>query len=191
MTARRCCSPRRLGGPGVARGQAFEHEPIGIGDDLRLAAPATQLVQEAEVRDLQDPCADRAALGIEPVRVAPDGEEDLLHEVFGGGAVERPDGQPEDQPREATVEQPERLGGALGDLAHQLLVARRRAPSMASAGFRSCERTSVGPDDASRHPLHRAGGSGLVHRPTPGSPPPSAPGVRRKSVTAPAGVVPW
>ena len=88
-----------------------------------LAALAPQLVQEPEVRNLQDPRADRAALGIELSRVAPDGQEDVLHEVFGGGAVERPDGQADDQPREATVEQRERLLGALGDLAHQVLVA--------------------------------------------------------------------
>src|SRR5437773_6737370 len=58
--------PRRLGRPGVARGEAREQEPLGIGHDLRLAAPATQLVQEAEVRDLQDPRAHGAPLGLEP-----------------------------------------------------------------------------------------------------------------------------
>ena len=74
--------------------------------------------------DLQDPRAEGAPLGIEPSGVAPDGQEDILHEVFGSGAVERLDGQAEDQPREASVEQSERLRGAVGDLAHQFLVAR-------------------------------------------------------------------
>src|SRR5207247_5336547 len=115
--------PRRLGRPGVAGGEVREHEPLGIGHDLRLATPATQLVQEAEMRDLQDPRTDGAPLGIELSGVAPDGEEDVLDEVFGGRPIERLDGQAEDHPGEATVEQPERLRGAFGDLAHQLLVA--------------------------------------------------------------------
>ena len=101
--------PCRLRRSGFVSGDPSEHEPVGIGRDLRLAAPATQLVQEPEVRDLQNPRADRASLGIEPARVPPDGQEDILHEVFGGGAVERLDGHAEDQPRKAPVEQPERV----------------------------------------------------------------------------------
>ncbi len=73
--------------------------------------------------DLQDPRADGAPLGIELSGVAPDGQEDLLDEVFGSRPIERLDGQAEDQPCEATVEQPERLRRAVGDLAHQVVIA--------------------------------------------------------------------
>src|SRR5207253_1072232 len=63
-----------------------------------------------------------APLGIEPPGVAPDRQEDLLHEVFGSRPVERLGSQAEDQSGEATVEQPERFRRAVGDLAHELLV---------------------------------------------------------------------
>ncbi len=132
--------PCRLGGPGVARGELPEHEPVGIGHDLRLPAPATELVQEAEVSDLQEPRAHGAPLGIEPSRVPPDGQEDLLHQVFRARTLEGLDGHAEDQPREAAVQQPERLRGASGDLAHQLVVVRgvfhRSSASPAGRGAR-------------------------------------------------------
>src|SRR5207237_2549831 len=71
----------------------------------------------------QDARSDGARVGIEPAGVRPVRQADLLAEVLGSRRIERLDGEAEDQPGEATVEQPERLRGAFGDLAHQLLVA--------------------------------------------------------------------
>lgn len=66
--------PRRFGGAGVVSGKAREHDPLGIRHGLRLAAPAAQLLQKAEVRDLSDPCAHAPTLGIELSGVAPYGQ---------------------------------------------------------------------------------------------------------------------
>src|SRR5262249_37904276 len=79
---------------------------------------------EPEGGDLEYPCGNGAALGIEPVGVSPDGQEDLLYEVLGAGTIEARDGDREDESREPAVEEPECLGAPSRDLAHQLLVAR-------------------------------------------------------------------
>jgi len=44
-------------------------------------------------------------------------------EVLGTGAVEGLDGDAEDQPRVATMQQPQGVRGALGNLLHQLFIA--------------------------------------------------------------------
>src|SRR5438132_11126059 len=93
----------RFGRPCVVVGNTREREPVGIGRDLGLAAPAAELVQEAEVRDLENPRPRAAAGGIEARGVPPDDEEDLLNEVLRRGAVERLDRQAEDRPGEASV----------------------------------------------------------------------------------------
>ena len=122
--AERMMARRRLGRTRIAGRQPVQHQALWVGHDLGLPTPATELVQHAEVRDLEDPRPNRAALGVEAGGVPPDGQEDLLHEVLGSGAVERLSGQPEDQTGEAPVEQGERLGRAPGDPAHQVLVGR-------------------------------------------------------------------
>ena len=66
-----------------------------------VAAPATGLVQEPEVGDLQEPRADGPTPRIEPSRIPPDGHEDVLHEVLRGGAVDRLRGETKDRSREA------------------------------------------------------------------------------------------
>ena len=60
------------------------------------------------VRDLQQPRAHRAALGIEVVRLAPDDEEDVLHDVLGRLPVERLRRQREYPAREPGVQRAER-----------------------------------------------------------------------------------
>src|SRR6266404_2012090 len=160
--------PRCLCRPGVAGGETREHEPLWVGYDLWLAAPAAQLVQEAEVCDLQDPRAHRAPLGFEPSGVAPDRQEDLLDEVFGSRPIERLDGQAEDHAGEATVEQPECLRGAVGDLAHQLLVAggvlRRSHPPLSVHASVHCRRVGVRDWGSSGQAFHRTISNPLLHR---------------------------
>jgi len=52
-----------------------------------------------------------------------DGDEHVLHEIFGRSAVERVDRDAEDQRGKAAMQQSERFCGAPGDLTHQRVVA--------------------------------------------------------------------
>jgi hypothetical protein len=79
---------RDLSWPRLLCGKSAEHEPFGIRHDRWLVAPPTQLVQESKVRDLEDPRANGASLGVEASSIAPHGQKDVLHEVLGSSAVD-------------------------------------------------------------------------------------------------------
>ena len=180
MRARRCrrdatsAGPRsaRAGHPRRAHRDRRRSLAAGSGDGARSAAGSAQsagpMRGRCRARDRTGPRSARRR-GRPPAR-GPRRRRGRWSGRPARGSAARSGG--------AAARAPRRTPGRPGASAPR---RQRRAPSMPCVGFRSCERTSVGPDDASRHPLHRAGGSGLVHRPTPGSPPPSASGVRRKS----------
>src|SRR5437763_11721122 len=73
--------------------------------------------------DLQQPGPEGSPLRIEGLRPPPDRQEDVLDDLFRGGAVQRLSDQVEDQRGVAAVERPERLLLPGGELRHQLLVA--------------------------------------------------------------------
>ena len=81
----------------------------------------------------------------------------------------------EDQSGEATVEQPERLRGAIGDLAHQLRVAGRVFRRWHPPLVRSRQRTSLLRGGASQATRSTHLSSSLLHRAKPsGLPPPES-----------------
>jgi len=75
------------------------------------------------VGDPQEPGPDRATRRVIGIRFAPDGNEDVLDDLLGGGTIERPRGQVEDQGGVAPVEGREGGFPPGGELAHQVLVA--------------------------------------------------------------------
>src|SRR5262249_54164826 len=74
----------------------------------------------AEVCDLHHPRAHTTPIGVEGRCAPPHGEEDVLHDVFGGPPVEALQGQAEDGSSVPAMEQGKGLLGAAGDLTHQL-----------------------------------------------------------------------
>ena len=95
---------------------------VRVGHEPRAASPPAQLVEDPRVGDLQQPRLDLAALGIVGLRLPPDGQEDVLRDLLGGGAIEALGHDAEDQPGIARVQRRQRLLVAGRELRHQFLV---------------------------------------------------------------------
>src|SRR5262249_26867275 len=87
-----------------------------------MPSTATQLVQDAPVRHAESPRSKRPRLGVEGRRAAPDRQEGLLDDLFGGGGAHAVTGDLEDQAGVAGVQCTQRLVAAAGQLGHELLV---------------------------------------------------------------------
>src|SRR5581483_7997251 len=83
----------------------------------------SQLVEDAEVGDPEDPRAEATPRRVERRRLPPDRDEDILDDLLGPGPAERPGGEAEDRRRVAAVERAEGVPLSRGEAAHQLLVA--------------------------------------------------------------------
>src|SRR5262249_58906799 len=95
----------------------------GVRLNLRLTAAPTQLVEDTEVGDLQNPRSEGPPRWIESDRSTPDCEKDVLDDLFGRGAVQSLDSQVKNQSRITAIERSKRFLRSGGELAHQLLVA--------------------------------------------------------------------
>src|SRR5712671_2044228 len=85
---------------------------------------AAQLVENAPVCQPQEPWTKAALLRVECTGSPPDGQENFLHELFGGWSVQTLQGEVKNQPRVAAVERAECLVPAARQLQHQLFIGR-------------------------------------------------------------------
>jgi hypothetical protein len=89
------------------------------------ALAATELVEDAPLCQTQKPGTERTLFRIKRTRSTPDGQEDLLHELFGRRPFEALQCQIEHQARVAAVQTAERFVLAARQLHHQFFVGKR------------------------------------------------------------------
>ena len=94
---------------------------------IRRSTLATaQLVEDAPVRQPQQPWPKAALLRVECTGSPPDGQENFLHEFLGGRSLQTLQCQVKHQARVSAVERAERLVPAVCQLEHQLFVGTCR-----------------------------------------------------------------
>jgi hypothetical protein len=92
------------GGAALVAGQLVDnlrliiHQPpkkhsFRVRFNLRTRAPAPQLVDDAPTGDLEDPGTEAPSPWVEVAGMLPDGEKDILDNLFSGWAIQLPCGQ--------------------------------------------------------------------------------------------------
>jgi len=100
-----------------------------------MAAPPSKLVQDAPVGNPQRPRTKRPSGAVERRRAAPDRQEGLLDDLFGGGWPEAVARHLEHQAGVARVQRPERLVSPARELSYKVLVGQAGLATGRSARF--------------------------------------------------------
>jgi len=116
-------APRQLLRLRSVIGQARKKRAIRIGFQPRKTAPPAELVQDTKVGDPEHPGTEGPPLRTENPGIAPDCEEDVLHNLLRGAAIQRVCRLLENQRGVPSMEPPQRFLPSGGELAHEFLVA--------------------------------------------------------------------
>ena len=99
--------------------EVFRFRPVR---GLRTPTLLPQLIGDPIVGNLKGPRPGTPELGIEPTRVTPDGQKDVLDHLFGFRSIQRLGGQIEEQRGKPRVERAKRILPPGRQLHDQLLI---------------------------------------------------------------------